>query len=921
MRCATCGVVSRSMQLQGVAQVSPSQLGIDALMNHIERNVLPQKFGHTSFRSGQREVIQSLLSGKSCLAVLPTGAGKSLLYMLPSQLLEGVTVVVSPLLALMRDQVEALREQNITAARIDSSMTMEQVRQSVRDIVSGKVKVLYVSPERFNNEAFKRLLSSIKVAMFVVDEVRAFIHPSIPCLFSPPPPSQPHNNPTSPPPPQSQQQAHCISEWGHAFRPDYLRLAYFASMSNAGVRLALTATATSRVADDILDKLEIKRQDVVRLPSLRKNIQLSVESFKWPDDGYEPRLECLLRFLRRHERLGGQGGGFGACIVYVSRQKLAERLAADLLAMGLDARPYHAGMRSEERLAVENWFLGRGDSMEQGRGQGRGRPACEYSFNNTPLVVGTVAFGMGIDKSDIRGVIHFDLPRSVEDYVQGFGRAGRDGAPAQCLAMLAERDAPGLRSQICGSTPSLGALQAVLQVLFEAGAGAGAGVGAVTEEASDQPPVKTRSRPSLNPRALTLASSSTSSSSSATLPRSGRLCSNTVDDALFVNFYDLANAFDVAELPLRLALAHLVTLGVVSELTPVYGSRKLGVVDRAKLSDLPLVLASWSEAEMDADWEAGPVDGAGEEPEAEVVDASSLPAVSADTLPAPSPLVPSSVPAASVQRWLGLCKQIATVLEEATGSATSPGDSASPAARGRKRKWQTVDTIALASRLAVPPSDIIFATSLLCRARVCADGGLTRVYSRYRLLRQELYGASPAELGGFANKLHGHAMEIQRRSLARVDEIAALLGRNAGAGGGGADGGLTEGEAIWMQIAEYFEEDSGKAASTRVATSASTAPLYSILPFDSAGWGQVESLVLSGAIPADDPALIARFAAGVLTPRIVKLKLSRATAFGAAASSDWLALLSRSEALCRLIINNKNAEKKKEKKTEMTDIV
>jgi hypothetical protein len=163
-------------------------------------------------------------------------------------------------------------------------------------------------------------------------------------------------------------------------------------------------------------------------------------------------------------------------------------------------------------------------------------------------------------------------------------------------------------------------------------------------------------------------------------------------------------------------------------------------------------------------------------------------------------------------------------------------------------------------------------------------------------------------------------MEIQRRSLARVDEIAALLRRNAGAGGGGADGGLTEGEAIWMQIAEYFEEDSGKATSP--ATAASTAPLYSILPFDSAGWGQVESLVLSGAIPADDPALVARFAAGVLTPRIVKLKLSRAEALGAAASCDWPMLMARSEALCRQVINNKISENKKKRMTkEATDIV
>jgi ATP-dependent DNA helicase RecQ len=325
-------------------------------MEEVEGSLLPQLFGHKTFRPGQREIVRRVLSGESCLAVLPTGAGKSLLYMLPSQLLDGITLVVSPLLALMRDQVEALRAQDILAVRLDSSMTFEEYRESIQDIVAGKVKVLFVSPERFNNEAFKRLLGTVNVAMFVVDE------------------------------------AHCISEWGHAFRPDYLRLAHFASVSKAHVRLALTATATKRVAHDILERLGIDAQNAVRLPSVRTNLALYVQRFEYPKDSYEERLKYLLEVLPSIIENG-------AAIIYVSRQKLAERLAADLVSKRLNAKAYHGGMDTEQREAVESWFLSRDGGANK----------------NAPIVVGTTAFGMGIDKSDIRAVVHFDLPRSVEE--------------------------------------------------------------------------------------------------------------------------------------------------------------------------------------------------------------------------------------------------------------------------------------------------------------------------------------------------------------------------------------------------------------------------------------------------------------------------------------------------------------------------
>jgi ATP-dependent DNA helicase RecQ len=298
-------------------------------MDEVESKMLPDLFGHRSFRPGQREVIRKVLSGESCLAMLPTGAGKSLLYMLPSQLLDGITLVVSPLLALMRDQVEALRSQGIAAVRLDSTMSLDEVRNTVKEIVSKRVKVLYVSPERFNNEAFRRMLASTKVAMFVVDE------------------------------------AHCISEWGHAFRPDYLRLANFATFSKAQVRLALTATATKRVAADILDKLEIGPESVIRQSSIRRNLDLNVVRFDYPKDSYEDRLTLLV------QRIDTLTSGGGPAIVYVSRQKLADRLAEDLCAGGFNAKAYHAGMESTEREDVERWFLSR-----------------KKSYSKAPIVVG-----------------------------------------------------------------------------------------------------------------------------------------------------------------------------------------------------------------------------------------------------------------------------------------------------------------------------------------------------------------------------------------------------------------------------------------------------------------------------------------------------------------------------------------------------
>jgi ATP-dependent DNA helicase RecQ len=394
---------------------------LDTMMDNVENVVLPKLFGHSQFKPGQHYVIGKVLSGESCLAILPTGAGKSLLYMLPSQLLDGITLVVSPLLALMRDQVEALRQEGIEAVRLDSSMTREEILHATQEILSGRVKVLYVTPERFNNESFNKLIAKVKVAMFVVDE------------------------------------AHCISEWGHDFRPDYLRLSHFASVSNAPVRLALTATATKRVAQDILERLGISESNLIQLPSSRRNLDLKVKSFEYPFDGYQERLRVLLQTLPDITK-------DGAAIIYVNKKVVAEKLSLALNRKGFNARPYHSGI--ENRQEVEQWFLNKNNSQDNNEHMDESYhnedgSVNEEAFNRSkkyksPIVVGTTAFGMGIDKSDIRAIVHFDMPRCVEDYVQGIGRAGRDGKNASCLAFLGQTDVPLLRSQIIGMTPQKG---------------------------------------------------------------------------------------------------------------------------------------------------------------------------------------------------------------------------------------------------------------------------------------------------------------------------------------------------------------------------------------------------------------------------------------------------------------------------------
>jgi ATP-dependent DNA helicase RecQ len=353
--------------------------------------VLAASFGFEAFRPGQERVVDALLAGRSALAVFPTGAGKSLCYQLPALLLDGVTVVVSPLIALMKDQIDFLRRRGIAAARLDSSLDANEHREISGRLRAGELKLLYVAPERFNNERFLAQLARTRIALFAVDE------------------------------------AHCISEWGHNFRPDYLKLAERARELGAERVLALTATATPAVVADIRAGFGIEEADAV------------VTGF------YRPNLTLLTMPVTPRERDGLLVGRLrtrpaGSTIVYVTLQRTSVRVAELLAEAGLPARPYHAGMDAEERVAVQEWWAGAPDG----------------------IVVATIAFGMGIDKADVRYVYHYNLPKSLESYSQEIGRAGRDSLESVCELLACPDDVPTLENFAFGDTPTREALAALL---------------------------------------------------------------------------------------------------------------------------------------------------------------------------------------------------------------------------------------------------------------------------------------------------------------------------------------------------------------------------------------------------------------------------------------------------------------------------
>ena len=353
-------------------------------------------FGLADFRPGQAEVISRLLEGRSTLAIFPTGGGKSLCYQLPALMLDGLTVVVSPLIALMKDQIDFLTKHRIPAARLDSSLDRDEALRAYDDLRARRTRLLYVSPERLGNERFLQLLERQTIGLLAVDE------------------------------------AHCISEWGHNFRPDYLKIAALARQLQVGRVLALTATATPEVANDVAAAFGIDAIDIVHTGFYRPNLELRVTPCADRD-----RSSLLAARLKSRP--------VGPAIVYVTLQRTANQVADYLAQSGFSARAYHAGLSAEDRNEIQEAFMAADDM----------------------IVVATIAFGMGIDKANIRGVYHYNLPKSLESYMQEIGRAGRDGGPAVCEMLACGDDVVTLENFSYGDTPEPETVAALVNELLD----------------------------------------------------------------------------------------------------------------------------------------------------------------------------------------------------------------------------------------------------------------------------------------------------------------------------------------------------------------------------------------------------------------------------------------------------------------------
>ncbi len=376
---------------------------VDAAAPDALRAALAEHFGFDRFNVGQRDVIDDVMAGRPTVAVMPTGAGKSLCYQLPALLLDGVTVVVSPLIALMKDQVDSLQARGIAADFVNSSQSAGEQRAVLERLADGALKLVYVAPERFRHNAFVRALARARIALFAVDE------------------------------------AHCISRWGHDFRPDYTRLGEVVERLQPPRVLACTATATEEVRADILDALRLPDARIHVHGFLRENLFLEARLCSGDKDR-EARLRAFLT----------EGAGkAGAAIVYASTRKRVERYAQAVREMLGDAAvvAYHGGMGDEARRQAQDRFMG---------GEAR-------------VAVATNAFGMGVDRADVRAVVHVDLPRTIEGYYQEVGRAGRDGERAHCLLLFNNIDTRVHEFLIAQSHADPMRVQALWQALRRAG--------------------------------------------------------------------------------------------------------------------------------------------------------------------------------------------------------------------------------------------------------------------------------------------------------------------------------------------------------------------------------------------------------------------------------------------------------------------
>ncbi len=335
-------------------------------------DILKKVFGFQSFRPNQEEIIMNVLDGKDVFAVMPTGGGKSLCYQLPAKILNGTTVVISPLISLMKDQVDAAVENGISAAFINSSLAPEETAAVFRRLRNNSIELLYIAPERFAMSNFLETLKGLQISLFAIDE------------------------------------AHCISEWGHDFRPDYLSLSNIAKTFPKVPIAAFTATATRKVQDDIIAKLGLRSPFTVRASFNRQNLFYRVRSKR------DLTLQ-IMEILIKHASEPG--------IIYRTTRDSVDGLSGFLSGQGIKALPYHAGLEQEQRKENQEAF----------------------SKDECHVIVATIAFGMGIDKSNVRFVIHADLPKNIESYYQETGRAGRDGEPADCVLFFGREDIPKIR--------------------------------------------------------------------------------------------------------------------------------------------------------------------------------------------------------------------------------------------------------------------------------------------------------------------------------------------------------------------------------------------------------------------------------------------------------------------------------------------
>lgn len=337
------------------------------LIKKIVRTILKNYFGYDQFRPLQEEIIETVLAKKDALVIMPTGGGKSLCYQLPAIRLSGLTLVISPLIALMKDQVDALKANGVPAEFINSSLSSEEISEVQKKVQDGKIKILYVAPERLSVESFSHFLETVDVQLIAIDE------------------------------------AHCISEWGHDFRPEYRNLKKLRKDFPAVPVIALTATATIKVRSDIVEQLSLQEAKIFLRSFNRENLTYFVQ----PKRGV---FDQLLVLLKKHKDQ--------SVIIYCSSRKTTEELAGDLRKEKFNALPYHAGLEPQKRIATQEKFI----------------------RDEISIIVATIAFGMGIDKPDVRLVVHYDLPKSLEGYYQETGRAGRDGLASECFLFYSYGD-------------------------------------------------------------------------------------------------------------------------------------------------------------------------------------------------------------------------------------------------------------------------------------------------------------------------------------------------------------------------------------------------------------------------------------------------------------------------------------------------